>query len=128
MTPPLYSPSGVKVPVSTLPGSALHKLCVEMYLRHQGAGAARCAQCEQPTPCSPRQRAASVIVAAGEDPRSYDPQAWRSPPGGAVSVRADNGNRSDQPIDGDAISVRVIGYHLGGVGRRTDLPYHEYER
>lgn len=118
----------MKVPISTLHGSVLHKLCIKMYLRHHDAGTGTCALCGHPMPCPPRQHSASVIVAAGEDPRSYDAQAWRAPPRDAVSVHADKGHRSDQPAEGAALPANVTGYRLGGVGRRVNLRHYEYER
>jgi hypothetical protein len=113
--------------ISTLAGSDLHKLCIDIYRRHCGAGNGRCAQCGNRIPCPPRQHAASVIVAAGEDPRSYDPQAWVDPPH-AAPTRTNEGRRHDQPAEDTAMPTNVTGYHLGGMSRRTNLPYDEYKR
>lgn len=65
----------VETPIPTLPGSELHRLCVEVYLRHHDIGAGICTQCRQRAPCLPRRHAASVVMASGEDPRRYDAQA-----------------------------------------------------
>jgi hypothetical protein len=109
--------AAVNVLISTLPGSDLHRLCAEMYLCHRDAGTGACGQCGHRVPCSARRHAASVIMAAGEDPRWYDAQA--SP---------DAGHRSDQATRNGGMPANVEGFHVGGQGGRPDVPYLEYER
>jgi hypothetical protein len=64
-----------------------------------------------------RRHAASVIVAAGEDPRWYDAQA-----------SADEIRWSEHATRNGGMPANVEGFHVGGHGRRTDLPYQELER
>lgn len=98
--------------IQTLPGSNVHRLCIQLYQRHYGQEHGRCAVCGQPFPCVVQRHAALVIHAAGEDPRWYE---GRSP--------ADPRPRTANPTP-----AGVTGYHLGGHGRRSDVPYVEYER
>jgi len=96
----------VEVLISTLPGSVVHRLCIEMYLQHSDNGAGICARCGYATPCPVRRHTASVIRAAGEDPHWYDARASVLP---------------HRPTDPPARGVE--GYSLGGHGRRADVPY-----
>ncbi len=117
--------------ISSLPGSVTHQLAVEVYLRHHDAGAGACAECGGRAPCPARRHAAPVIEAAGEDPRWYDAQALASQPGAAEAPRDAAGHWPDRPAkDGvaPALARGVVGYAVGGRGRRADVPYAEYER
>jgi hypothetical protein len=116
--------------ISSLPGSVTHQLGVEVYLRHDDAaiGTGTCALCGHRTPCPARRHATSVIEAAGEDPRRYDPRASVGPVRNAGSPRAEDGRPSDHRASDGGLPADVTGYALGGVGRRADVPYREYER
>lgn len=59
-------------PIPTLRGTPTHKMAVELYQRHNGDQLRVCVRCGEPGPCPVRAFAASVITAAGEDPRWYD--------------------------------------------------------
>ena len=117
----------MNVLISTLPGSDVHRLCVEVYLRHHDAGTGACAQCGCPARCPTRLHAASVIVAAGEDPRWYDAQASADPRRNAGPFGAGDGRRSDHAAR-DGVPANVEGYRVGGRVRRADVPYQEDER
>ncbi len=114
--------------ISSLPGSVTYHLAVEVYLRHCDAGAGTCAGCGGRVPCPARRHAAPVIEAAGEDPRWYDAQAMADRPGAAEALRAAEGHRPEQPAVGPVVAGGVEGYAVGGRGRRTNVPYTEYER
>jgi hypothetical protein len=114
--------------ISSLPGSVTHQLGVEVYLRHDDAGTSTCALCGHQTPCPARRHAMSVIAAAGEDPRQYDPRASASSGRNAGSRPVEDGQRFEQMARDGGLPTNITGYALGGVGRRADVPYHEYER
>jgi hypothetical protein len=87
--------------IPTLAGSPLHQLSVEMYQDHTAGADGRCVRCGERSPCLPRRHSAHVIMAAGQDPRSYDRQI--APTG-------------------------VVGYAVGGAGRHGGVPYVGFER
>ena len=113
---------------SMIPGlrdSLTHRMSTELYQRHHDAGNGVCVACGWRTPCPARQRATSVIVAAGEDPRSYDTSAVSDP------SRADRSARRGQvrpPESGDATSRTYTGYSLGGRGGRQSPAGYWYDR
>jgi hypothetical protein len=51
---------------------SLHLVCVGVYRAHRDGGAGTCAACGKPSPCQPRQHAATVIEAHADDPGRYD--------------------------------------------------------
>ena len=95
-------------PIPTLPGSATHQLAVLVFQDHQYADRGVCVRCGEPVPCAVRRHAASVIVAAGEDPRRYNQRPVASAPGEAYPDHT--------------------GYHLGGRGVPMDPAGFTYER
>jgi hypothetical protein len=66
--------------IPNLHGSAVHLTAVELYARHYGDAVGLCVRCGERSPCSTRAHAASVIAAAGEDPRWYDERPSASAP------------------------------------------------
>lgn len=110
----------METPIPTLPGSDLHRLCVEVYLRHHDAGTGVCKQCGQRAPCLPHRHAASVLMASGEDPRWYDGQVAQ--PGGASGT-----DHATEDGGVPAESRRVQGFAVGRAPR-ADVPWFEYER
>lgn len=110
-----------------VPGSSLHRTCIELYQRHHNAGTGTCAACDQPTPCFVRNHAALVLRTAGDDPHRYDehrPVGQRpDPPAlGAATPRPPATGHPSLATPG------VTGFHLGGHGRRAHVAYTEYER
>jgi hypothetical protein len=85
--------------IGGLYGSPVHRLAVDVYLRHRDAGNGVCGACGCRMPCVAGRNARAVIEAAGEDPSGYR-----------------------------GLPAHVTGWHLGGVGRRGDVPYMEYGR
>jgi hypothetical protein len=67
-------------PIPGLRGTPTHALAVVIYQGHQDDGCGFCARCGDRAPCEPRQHAASVISAAGEDPLWYDRRLPREAP------------------------------------------------
>jgi hypothetical protein len=100
--PPRRSEPARAAVIPSLRGTALHQAGADLYRRHRGGPDGLCGWCGRPSPCSSRVLGASVIEAAGEDPRRYD---------------TDEGT-----------PAAVTGYHLGGLGRRSDVPHFDYER
>ncbi len=121
-------PAGGRALIVGLRGSSTHRLSVEVYLLHRDAGEGVCGRCGHRVPCPACRHAVTVIEAAGEDPRLYDKQ---SAVGTADVPAAPDGvqhSRPDRRMVGEGVSGEVIGFHLGGVGRRADVPYFGYER
>lgn len=75
-------------PISTLLGTLTHSTAVELYQRHHATTARTCSSCGRTAPCPVRASAASVIVAAGDDPDRYPgsplPSAGREPDAGQL--------------------------------------------
>jgi hypothetical protein len=131
-------------PITTLPGSDLHRTAIALYQRHQVVDDhARCGACSQSSPCTARRDAAAVIAAAGEDPHWYD---GRLPEGNAQlrdPAPLVSEDHASQPNACFAQSWRpaqlptkpkpsidtpgVTGWSVGGIGR-ADVPFVEYER
>ncbi len=84
-------------PIPGLRESLTFAVAVSVYQRHPGTGTGVCAGCGQRAPCPARRNAASVIVAAGDDPRRYDAGA-----------------------PGEPASPPYTGYRVGGRSRRVD--------
>ena len=59
-------------PIPGLRGTPTHQLAVQLFQDHHDAGDGRCAKCGLRPPCPAQWHAASVIQAAGEDPRQYE--------------------------------------------------------
>ena len=79
-------------------------------------------------PCRVRRYAASVIIAAGEDPRSYDMLR----PGGAAptngTIRGTEKQSSPPPATSALTLPNYIGYHLGGRNRPVVRDGFAYDR
>lgn len=116
----------MKLLISTLPGSGTYKLSVEVYLRHREAEKGSCGACGRVAPCPAQRHAAAVIEAAGEDPHWYDERP--DPPGNASELRPMERHPASRPAQNAGLPPGVTGYHVGGLGRRADVPYQEYER
>ncbi|WP_431726940.1 hypothetical protein [Verrucosispora sp. TAA-831] len=69
---------GASIP--NLHGTPTHVTAVELYQGHHGDAAGACVRCGERAPCPAREHAASVIAAAGEDPRWYDGRLATAPP------------------------------------------------
>ena len=94
--------------LAVIPGlrqSPLHQISADLYHRHDDSGHRRCACCGRPTPCPARQHAATVLLAAGDDPRRHD--------------------QHGQP---HASTSDPMGYPLGGRGGRLPPEGFTYER
>ncbi len=98
--PPRRSESALAAFIPSLRGTVLHQAGVDLYRRHDSGPAGLCGWCGRPSPCSSQVLGASVIATAGEDPCRYD----------------------------TGTPTAVTGYHLGGFGRRSDVPQFDYER
>jgi hypothetical protein len=68
--------SGTNRVIAGLRESLTYRLAVQVYRDHD-PGDGRCARCGFAAPCRPRGHAATVIRAAGDDPRRYDPPPVR---------------------------------------------------
>src|SRR6266536_2104725 len=111
-----------------LRGSLTHRMSAELYQRHHDAGNGACRTCGYRTPCPPRRHAISVIVAAGEDPLSYDA---RSPNGVTPAGDTPHGgeeHRPHRPATTTATLRAHTGYHLGGRGRPGTSDGFVYDR
>lgn len=62
----------METPIPGLHGTPTHALAVVVYQGHSDAGSPWCGRCGDRAPCGPRRHAATVIGAAGENPRWYD--------------------------------------------------------
>jgi len=98
-----------------LQGSLTHRLSTEVYQRHHDIGTGICAVCGQRTPCPARRHAASVILAAGEDPRRYDAQPYQG------------GGGQEWPHTGGD-SLPYSGYRVTGRARPPGSEGFFYER
>src|SRR5262245_38576215 len=105
--------------IPSLAGSTVHEANIELYQRHRNDGTNRCAACGHPIPCRVAHQAAQVICTAGEDPHWYDGQ-----------LVAQSAAPYAQPvIQPSPITTReIIGYPVGGHGRRAIVPSTPYER
>jgi hypothetical protein len=80
--------AGQHTVISGLRDSMTYRLAVQVYQSHSDLGTGGCPRCGAAAPCRPREHAATVIQAAGDDPRWYDTQmaSGRHRHAGAVSV------------------------------------------
>ncbi|WP_146074889.1 hypothetical protein [Micromonospora chalcea] len=102
---------------------------MELYQRHDGIAAEACARCGRPTPCAVRAFAATVIAAAGEDPRWYGSGRALPAPAGPVAGQA----RQPDPIpateqDRGRAQPEYGGYAVGGRSAPLDAEDLLYER
>jgi hypothetical protein len=104
--------------IPSLNGSHTFRLAVEVYQRHHDAGTGACLACGHRAPCLPRRHAASVILAAGVDPRGYDASS-RLPPGGGHHPPVSEVNDDTLPYEG---------FRLGGRPRPLSAEGYRYER
>lgn len=121
----MTSVADVEPVIPCLRGSLTHRLAVEVYRRHHDAGTGVCLVCGYRTPCLVRRHAASVILAAGEDPRWYDDSR------GGGSERADAQTRDavrepDRMVHGD--TPPYAGYRVTGRTRPLGEAGYRYER
>jgi hypothetical protein len=114
-------------PIPGLRGTETHGLAVVVYQGHHDNGASACARCGQRTPCPARQHAASVILAAGEDPRWYDGRPPLSAVPAAQPRPGQRRGRDHQDTGGEAWPG-YTGYRVGGRGRRVSPAGFLYER
>lgn len=104
--------------IPSLSGSHTYRLAVEVYQRHHDAGTGVCLVCSHRAPCLPRRHAASVILAAGVDPRRYD-----------ASPRLAVGDRHKAPVpDVNDATLPYEGFRLGGRPRPLSAEGYRYER
>jgi hypothetical protein len=127
-------------PIHVIPGSNLHRTCIELYQRHANAndGSGRCAACAHQSPCPVRQHAALVIRAAGEDPRWYDGQVRSGQHPGFASPQANQRRPShprqpaaDLPSQAPARPVttqEVVGYAICSSDVWADVPAVDSEQ
>lgn len=118
----------METPIPGLRGSLTHQISAELYRRHHDGGNGWCDTCGGRTPCPVRRYAASVIIAAGEDPRSYDMLR----PGGAAptngTIRGTEEQSSPPPATSALTLPNYIGYHLGGRNRPVVSDGFAYDR
>jgi hypothetical protein len=117
----------VQSPILGLRYSLTYRTSVELYQRHDDAGSGACTTCGNPAPCPARRHATSVIVAAGEDPRSYNARPSHDVPATGDSHReegTDSTSRSPTPRS----YPPHTGYHLGGRGRPANPEGFFYDR
>jgi hypothetical protein len=117
----------VEAPIPGLGGSPTHRLSVEVYQRHHDAGNGVCVVCGYRTPCLARRHAASIILAAGEDPRWYDAGSLPGTPRPADTPRPGGGYQRDQP-EASGEAPPYSGYRLGGRGQPLDSKGFFYDR
>jgi hypothetical protein len=104
-------------------GSATHRTSTELLMRHRDAGNGMCDGCGHRAPCPARCHASTVIVAAGEDPRTYDAAA----PDLASETRSVHAGHQPEHQDPPGTSAHT-GYHLTGRSRRPESSGLTYER
>lgn len=106
--------------IPTLHGSPLHVTAVALYGKHYSDAIGLCVRCGERSPCSTRTHAASVITAAGDDPRRYDQRnpLAPGPPGPPDPYTAESGQT---PPD-------YAGYQVGGRRARDNPAGFLYER
>ncbi len=136
-------------PIATLPGSDLHRAAIDLYQRHRdGDDGGRCSTCGQIAPCPASRHASAVIAAANDDPHRYDRRLaddeLQSEDASRHAAGRDYEGRRSQPFVSFAQSwlpaqlpprphpsidtPGVGGWHVGGVGRRADVPYVDFDR
>lgn len=104
----------MRTPIPSLPGTPTHEVAVVLYQGHHGGAGGACVRCGELAPCSVRTHAASVIAAAGEDPRWYDGRL--SPPTRA----ADPPRLADRRLAGEPDFGQTYPDHCGyAVGGRS---------
>jgi len=118
----------VQVLIPGLRGSLTHRTSAELYQRHHDVGSGACTTCGNPTPCPARRHATSVIVAAGEDPRSYDARVSHGVSPAGDTPHREEGHRQRQPELNAENSPTHTGYHLGGRGRPASPEGFFYDR
>ena len=102
----------MSTPIPSLPGSPTHEVATALYQSHHDAAGA-CVRCGQRAPCPVRTHAATVIIAAGEDPRWYDERLARR--------RANRSNVDETYADHTGISIT-------GRNAPIDPAHYLYER
>lgn len=99
-------------PIPTLRGTLTHSTAVELYQGHHGDAGA-CVRCGERAPCPARSHAASVIAAAGEDPRRYDGRLTAAPhapgPRPAPEVGRTNPDHCGYTISGRSVPMSPEG-------------------
>jgi hypothetical protein len=119
----------MQVPIPTLrAGSPTHAMAIGLYQGHHPDAYGDCVRCGHRAPCPVRTFAASVIAAAGQDPRWYDGQltAPTPPPAGD----------QPRPVDPQSAAERNVGktlpnhygYAVGGRTTRMISDGSQYER
>jgi hypothetical protein len=108
--------------IPTLHGSPVHMTAVALYGKHYGDVVGLCVRCGERSPCSTRAHAASVITAAGDDPRRYDQQTPPEPgPTGPPDPNTPASGSGQTPPD-------YSGYQFGGRGARDNPAGFLYSR
>lgn len=103
--------------ISTLPGSAVHRLGVEIYQRHRDDGAGQCVRCYHVAPCPSRRHSAVVIEASGDKPERHDRRA-------AQLRLIEVSSRAVRP---GARASAYEGRSLGG-SRNARMTHYDYQR
>ncbi|QOC90311.1 hypothetical protein [Micromonospora craniellae] len=109
----------VEAPIPNLHGTPMHVTAVELYQGHHGDAAGACVRCGERVPCPVRKHAASVIAAAGEDPRWYDGRVGAAPPPPAAGPA---------PRESGRTHPNHTGYTIGGHGASLSPESFLYER
>jgi len=104
---------GTQIP--NLHGTPTHRTAVELYQGHHGDATGACVRCGERAPCPVHSHAASVITAAGEDPRWYDGRLTTAPPTPASGPRQPGGDeRPTAQLDLRQRYPDHVGYAIGG--------------
>jgi hypothetical protein len=124
---PVSRRTDAELVIPGLQGSPTHQLSAEVYQRHHDIGTGLCTVCGQRTPCPARRRAASVIQAAGEDPRWYDARPYQGEPSpaGAPGPGEARGQERSHP---GGNSLPYSGYRVSGRTRPLGSEGFFYER
>ncbi|MDG4798821.1 hypothetical protein [Micromonospora sp. WMMD1082] len=105
----------VGTPIPNLHGTPTHVMAVELYQGHHGDATGACVRCGERAPCPVRSHAASVITAAGEDPRWYDGRLTAAPPTPTPGLRQPGADeRPTAQLGLDRTHPDHSGYHVGG--------------
>src|SRR6266545_4230458 len=109
--------------LTLIPGlrdSLTYQTAAELYQRHRDGGAGTCRTCGDSTPCPSQRHATFVIIAAGEDLRSYDTRQVPAAPGDFPGRRQmPTAHRSETGVPA---APSYTGYRLGGRGRGRGRP------